>query len=170
MNTKSTPSAVNWPLGLLLLTAGLLSFGLGVSHYLAGHQRPWAIGLPFASSLVVALWYEVRVADLHGSLNRAIATSGVFGLAVTAANPVRQGFLGLVAYVQSFQEVVQFFGSDIVAMMCNHTVGYWGCFAASLAIGRLTAFHLIMAILARVLGRPSAPCCANCGHEQPFPH
>lgn len=170
MNTKPSTSAVNWPLGLLLLAAGLLSFGIGVSHYLAGHQRPWAIGLPFASSLLVAFWYEVRVADLHGSLNRTIATSGIFGLAVIAANPVRQGFLELVAYVQSFPEALEYLGSDIATMMTNHTVGYWGCFAASLAIGRLRAYPVVIAILARVLGRPPAPCCANCGHEQPVPH
>lgn len=160
-------SASRVPLGLALLAVGLAVYVHSTVLYVAGHQRPWVIGWAFASPLGWALAYDIRWMDMRGSLIRATATIYLFVVAMMGAQPLRQVFLATTDEFRRYPEAVEFMGSDLSAMLANHTVGYWGCFLMCLALSRLFLYRSALAGVTLLVGAAQAANrCPLCNHER----
>ena len=161
---SSSSSSANWLVGLLLLACGLAAYVVGALRYLAGLPHAWPLALAFASSLGFALMYDVRRTDLHGSLVRTLATTGLFLCAMWLAPSVRQVFVAFAEAARSGPEVAQLFGPDFASMLANRTVGYWGGLGVCLALGRLFCYDRLKAVMGRVVGTPPGTRCPHCDH------
>ncbi len=137
-----------------------------LDSYLSSLSNPLPMKFVFATSLLVAVIYEVK-----GSLRREAAiavltTAVIFAVAPWLAAEYREWYLGIIEDLKAAEGAVDVIGAEYVRAVDNPAVGIGACFAMALATVRLPFQRVIKSILWNVfiVGKREA-LCPHCGQR-----
>lgn len=144
-------------ISLLMLFENLLN------NYLSGLSNPAPFKFFLVFSMTISFFYDLKSGMNRYSYVNCLTTLIVFCLGVYCAVYIREQYIMILEELKQVPDIEQV-GEEYIRALNNKAVGIGACYAAGVAIFRISIFNLLSLTLKKLLiSNPKNAPCPSCG-------